>query len=325
MSQFYACQHTDETLRKKSSSGGVFSALAEYIIQQGGIVYGAAFSQDFRSVRHICISSKEELHSLRGPKYISSRIGTTYKEIKELLGKGILVLFSGTPCQIAGLRRQVGDDKNLFCIDIVCHGVADHTIYEHYLNYLSKKYQSDIQSFSFRDKTTSWRHSDVVIHFQNGEILREPGAQNAFMRGFISNLYIREACTRCHFKSFTSGSDMTIGDFWGATEIPQLVHDDTGISIVAIHSEKGEKLFQLVSDKLTSILELSEQEAFVFNESYKTSATSHRNTDTFYAHYKDSDFNELIDKLLFQEKKKESLVRKYLYKLKNTIRKYAHS
>lgn len=322
MSSFYVCKHIDDDLRRQSSSGGFFTALAENVLSQGGITYGASFSDDYRSVEHIRVKESGQLWRLRGPKYITSSIGNVYKEIKEqLLKKHTLVLFSGTPCQVHGLRKFLGIEfQNLITVDLVCHGVADKRIYHYYLDLLEQRYQSKICSLSFRDKSRSWRVPDFLVKFENGGELRESVSTNAFMRGFIQNLFLRESCSHCHFKRFTSGSDFTIGDFWGSTEIPSLAKDDVGISVVAVHNNKAMDIFNHISPNLKNIVELNEKEAFLFNESYIKSSSLHSKRNEFYDNYSQNDFESYIDKLLYQPKDKVSFIRRCITKLKNVIR-----
>lgn len=326
MKHFYACQHIDENLRMTSASGAVFPALAEYVLSEKGIVYGAAFSDDFRKVYHLGVDNIMQLKRLQGSKYIQSDVKGVYQDVSQQLSNGRMVLFSGTPCQIAGLKSYLKvDDENLICMDIVCHGVADKKIYLHYLDYLEQKYASKLVSVSFRDKKKSWRHSDVSFRFENGSRLIEPGKNNSFMRGFISNLYIRESCTRCRFKGFTSGSDLTIGDFWGSTEKSVYSTDDTGVSVVAIHTQKGKDIFDKIQYNLTNIEELTESEAFLFNDSYRQCAVSHTKQDDFYSRYEREDFDSLIKELLVERKMKVSLFKRCYFSFKSFIRHYAFS
>lgn len=326
MSRFFACMHKDDNLRKLSSSGGFFTALAEHVLSLGGVVYGASFTDDYRSVEHICIKESGQICRLRGPKYIASKIGGIYKEIKEQLNENSIVLFSGTPCQVYGLKRFLGVEfQNLITVDLVCHGVADKRIYNHYLDLLEQRYQSKICSLSFRDKRNSWRRPDFLVKFENGCELRESVSDNAFMKGFIQNLFLRESCSHCQFKNFTSGSDFTIGDFWGSTEIATLAKDDVGISVVAVHSDKAIDIFNRISPEMKGIVELNEKEAFLFNESYMRSSSLHPKRNDFYTNYLSYDFDSYVNRLLFKPKKKESFFKLFLTKLKNTIRRYAHA
>lgn len=326
MSQFFACMYKDDDLRRQSSSGGFFTALAENVLSQGGIVYGASFSDNYRSVEHIEVKESGQLWRLRGPKYITSSIGYVYKEIKELLLKEhTLVLFSGTPCQVHGLRKFLGIEfQNLTTVDLVCHGVADKRIYHYYLNLLEQRYRSKICSLSFRDKSRSWRNPDFLVKFENGCELRESVSTNAFMRGFIQNLFLRESCSHCHFKKFTSGSDFTIGDFWGSTEIPSLAKDDVGISVVAVHNNKAMDIFNHLSPNLKNIVVLNEKEAFLFNECYIKSSSLHSKRNEFYDNYSQYDFESYIDKLLYQPKEEVSYLRRCITKLKTLLGRNAH-
>ena len=323
MSHFFACMNKDDDLRRHSSSGAFFTALAENVLSLGGVVYGASFSDDYRSVEHICVKDPKQLERLRGPKYITSRIGNVYREIKELLNEQILVLFSGTPCQVFGLKKFLGIEfQNLITVDLVCHGVADIRVYSYYLDYLEQRYQSKICSLSFRDKSKSWRRPDFLVKFENGYELRESASKNAFMRGFIQNLFLRESCSHCHYKRFSSGSDFTIGDFWGSTEIPVLAKDDLGISVVAVQNDKARNIFKNISKNLKNIVELTEKEAFVFNESYIKSSSLHPNRNTFYDNYQKYDFDLFIEQLLYQPKRRsDSILRMCIIKSKNFIRK----
>lgn len=325
MSQFFACMYKDDDLRRLSSSGGFFTALAENVLSQGGIVYGASFSDDYRSVEHICVTEANQLCKLRGPKYITSKIGNTYQEIKRQLRDNTLVLFSGTPCQVHGLRKFLGIEfQNLTTVDLVCHGVADKRIYHYYLNLLEQRYRSKICSLSFRDKSRSWRNPDFLVKFENGCELRESVSTNAFMRGFIQNLFLRESCSHCHFKKFTSGSDFTIGDFWGSTEIPSFAKDDVGISVVAVHNNKAMDIFNRLSPNLKNIVVLNEKEAFLFNESYIKSSSLHSKRNEFYDNYLQYDFESYIDKLLYQPKEEVSYLRRCITKLKTLLGRNAH-
>jgi len=326
MSKFLACQHIDKSIRQSSASGAVFPALAENVLSEGGIVYGAAFSADFKSVEHVKAENLEALNRLKGPKYIQSNLNGIPQDVKRNLDDGRNVLFTGTPCQIAGLKSYLKCEyDNLFCMDIICHGVADKKIYLYYLSYLERRFSSKLTFVSFRDKTKSWRQSDVILRFENGNKLIERGMNNSFMRGFISNLFIRESCTRCRFKGFTSGSDLTIGDFWGSSEIADYAKDDTGVSVVAIHTPKGMALFDQAKHRLFNIKELTEKEAFIFNESYRDCAKLHTKKAEFYARYENDDFDSLVDELLFVIKRKDNILKRITITLKNIIRRNALS
>ena len=320
MSSFYVCKHIDDEVRKSSASGGIFVALAEYIINKGGLVYGAAFDKDFKGVSHVLIKSMDDLDKIRGSKYVYSKIGHIYHDIKEYLVREKTVLFSGTPCQVAGLKQYLKKDyPNLLCVDIVCHGVANQKIYSFYLDYLERKHNSIITGLSFRDKTRSWRNSDIVIRFENGDELRERGSVNPFLRGFIANLFIRDTCTTCKYKKFMSKSDLTLGDFWGNTELDNYPNDDIGTSIVAIHTQKGDNTFKQIISKLKDVKEVNENAGYLFNESYKKPAVQHPKSTVFFDQYLEKDFDSFVTSLLVETPKEESLGKNVIIKLKRVL------
>ena len=324
MSRFFGCKLSDDKIRLQSSSGGAFTALATQVLTCGGIVYGAAFSEDYRSVQHIAINKPEELPLLRGSKYIPSNLGHTFQDIKGNLSEKRPTMFTGTPCQVAALRKFLADtpQENLWCVDIICHGVPDIKIYKHYLNQLEMQYQSPVKSVNFRDKTHGWRYADFVIQFANGQEFREKVTENSFMRGFIGNLYLRLSCSQCQFKNFTSGSDITIGDFWGATEI-RGYNDNMGISIVAVHSKHGQSLFDLAMEDLQNIIEVDEKIAYTFNESAYSSSNSHPRCDDFYTRFSNENFDSLIAELLPPKpvRDKQATAKRFFSSLKNLILK----
>lgn len=245
--QGYACLNRDEDIRLKSSSGGIFTLLAQKVIGQGGAVFGAAFSEDCAAVRHVCVRTTKELSLLRGSKYVQSRTGDTYKEAERLLKAGVTVLYTGTSCQIAGLksflRKEYG---NLITQDLICHGAPSPLIWRRYLAEKGRP----VQSVSFRDKREGWRNFSVVlkydVHTEESHILSD----DPFMRGFLSDLYLRPSCYRCKAKGMTRCSDITLADFWGAEELVPELFDDKGTSFVLVHSEKGKRLFESVQDRM---------------------------------------------------------------------------
>lgn len=238
----YACYNKDEEIRKESSSGGIFTLLASYIIDNGGIVYGAAFNQNFE-VEHIKVTNKQDLSKLRGSKYVQSRIGNTYSKIKEQLNQNKLVYFSGTPCQIDGLLCFLNKKyDNLICQDIVCHGVPSPKIWKHYLKKFDLEKNAKI---SFRDKSTGWDTYSFSIK-QDNNSFKELSSQNEYMKVFLKDLCLRPSCYDCHSKSLHRNSDITLADFWGIKEICPEMYDNKGTSLVFINSDKGKKLFDKI-------------------------------------------------------------------------------
>lgn len=293
-----ACKNRNDKVRSESSSGGVFTAIASAIIDNGGVVYGAAFN-DKLEVEHERIGSIEELARLRGSKYTQSHIGNCFARAKEDLRNGLQVLFTGTPCQIGGLRTFLGKEYDeLHCIEVVCHGVPSRAVFRHYLNTLEIKEGAKIISFNFRDKVESWQRYSLSARFDNGVTIQQRGAENPFQRGFIADLYTRPSCTDCHFKRFVSGADITLGDFWGSGIFGTEYNDDRGISLVCINNDKGRKMFDSIKDELFDIRTSTLEDATRFNPCIVRSTTMHPKSSKFWATYKDSDFEVLITRLL---------------------------
>ena len=244
--QVYAAKNPNEEIRLKSSSGGLFTMFAEYIINQGGFVFGAAFDE-YWQVHHICIDKIEDIELLRGSKYVQSRIENTYKDAERLLKKGVLVLFSGTPCQISGLKHYLGKNyENLLTIDIVCHGVPSPLVWGKYQEYvLNNKYKlNDIKQISFRDKSTGWCGYSFNISGKNCKIVYEKASKNLYMQAFLKNLSLRPSCYNCSARLGKCHSDITLGDFWGIWNYNSQFDDKKGVSMVLIHTPKALNMYQ---------------------------------------------------------------------------------
>ena len=239
----FGAYNKDIAVRMNSSSGGVFTAFAEDIIKRKGVVYGAALMENHR-VKHIAIHTLDEISQLRGSKYVQSDIRTVFPGIPSELKTNIPVLFSGTPCQVKALFAFLGTrPKNLLTIEVICHGVPSPKVFERYMS------EEKISHIFFRNKDRSWRHYDVIFTLNKGGTKRQRAAENPYMRGFLQNWFLRPSCSRCPAKSFTSGADLTLGDFWGGASIAPGLFDDKGTSLVIVHTKKGENAWQNISDR----------------------------------------------------------------------------
>ena len=303
-SLFYGCKNSDDSVRRSSSSGGFFHELARSVIEQGGVVFGAKFSDDFKRVYHACATTMDEVRPMMVSKYVQSEIGQSYDNVKKLLNEGRTVLFSGTPCQIAGLKSFIGDEPDhLILAEVVCHGIPSAMVWDIYLTELENQHHSKVNHVSFRDKTNGWHRSDFVVGFEDGTEFRQANSDNPFMKAFLKNLSIRPSCSACHFKRFVSGADITMGDFWGSTELGPSYSDDTGISIVALNTNKGCHCFDWVRQGLVGVVELDEKTAFTFNESYAGSVVLNENSAIFFASLSKGIFSELVSGLITDVKK----------------------
>ena len=278
----YAAYNMDDGVRKDSSSGGVFTLLAEKVIAEGGVVLGATWNEKWQVV-HTYTETKEGIAQFRGSKYIQSIIGETYKQAETFLKSGRKVLYSGTPCQIAGLRLFLRKEyDNLLTIDFICHGVPSPGVFRWYLqeeitNYAARKGRKNTVSFlpihsipegdvlmpeglsikgiRFRDKCSGWKKFSFVLLLaeasaegkQNSVSLSYTLEQNSFLKGFLNDLYLRPSCHKCPAKSLKSGSDITIADYWGYKDTPNITDTDEGISAVLINTVKGQTVFGMLS------------------------------------------------------------------------------
>lgn len=235
---YYAYNINDEE-RINSSSGGVFIELAKLIIQSGGIVFGAKYNDNWEVV-HSYSESIDGLNSFQGTKYVQSIIGDSYKKVQYFLKQNKLVLFTGTPCQVAGLHYFLKKQyDNLITIDFVCHGVPSPLMWRNYLEYINPD-RLEITKVNMRDKSRGWSHSSYLIQAGSKDLFNDYAKESIYFRGFITNLYLRQSCFNCRFKYGKSQSDITIGDLWGAKSIST---DDKGLSLVLINSLKGKDLF----------------------------------------------------------------------------------
>lgn len=255
----YAAAAKSEEKIKKSTSGGAFQILAETVLSEGGIVYGASlYKVDTKlKVLHIGIENQQDLEKILGSKYVQSDIGESYQEIRNWLIKGRKVLFSGTPCQVSSLREYLHKEySNLVTVDIICHGVPSVRFFQDYIRLLEKKYQKSVSNITFRDKTKGWGMA-ANVHFldkesKNASVKRIPCNVSSFYHLFLSAKSYRKNCYYCKFASKYRCSDITLGDFWGIEkEYPQLVRGSkklfelkNGISCILINSDIGNVLFQ---------------------------------------------------------------------------------
>ena len=249
--QVYACYRNDFGKRLKSASGGIFAVMAEYVMRMGGVVFGAAFDEQW-NLKHIGIEKIDQLPILQGSKYVQSVIGETYRQAEEALKNGRIVLFSGTPCQIQGLHCFLGKQyENLISVDMICHGVPSNDIWQLYLAEISKGRK--LLSFTQRDKSEGIGNAPLVFEFENGDIIREKYNSNIYISGFRKNLYLRPSCHVCSFKGFNRCSDLTIGDFWGLADYKPEFGDQYGISVLLIHTLRGKSIFDDIQDEITAV------------------------------------------------------------------------
>ncbi len=313
----FAVVNGDEKIRVNSSSGGFFSALAECVIKQNGIVFGARFDDEWQVVIDY-FDDIMELPKYRGAKYVQAIVGDAYKKCKKFLDEGRKVLFCGTPCQIAGLKKFLRKNyENLLTCDVVCHGVPSPLVWSSFLREYCQGHddKSIIKKIVFRDKHQGWKNYNTSFEIQLGQerkYLTAPYRENVFMKAFLHDLILRPSCYRCMAKSGKSLSDFTIGDCWNSKKIcPDFFDDDKGVSLVLAYSDAAVEL--LHSLKAIRFRSVSFQECVRFNPCITTSARPHKNRKKFFLRFaKGKNVLELIHfytKPTFFEKAKK-LVRR---------------
>ena len=244
----YAAMADDE-IRMKSSSGGIFTLLAEYILDKGGYVCGAAFDDNW-DVHHIIIDNKNDLDKLRGSKYVQSNTENCYKQIKKLLDEDKYVLFSGCPCQVAGLYAFLGKNyEKLYTMDLICHGTPSRKVWR---RYLKENFDVDnIKNVSFRDKSVFGWSTTMNIYFKNNEeAYHKPANKDAFYRGFVPCMILNEHCGICKYSKLPRQGDISLGDWWGIDKFKKGLNDGKGTSQVLINSNKGKFLYEEISSLL---------------------------------------------------------------------------
>ena len=290
--EVFGAKNRNTDIQIKSSSGGIFTIIAEKIIEDQGIVFGARFNKEWEVV-HDYVDSKEDLQYLRGSKYVQSNTGDCFKKVEQFLNDGKKVLFSGTPCQVAGLKSFLQKDyENLITIDIVCHGVPSPKVWE---KYLAEKFTKDkINSVSLTDKTTGWKQRGVQIK-TNETTLTETYNTNLYMRAFLKNLHLRPSCYDCQFKNFNSGSDISLADFWKVETRYKDFFDDNGVSLVLINTSKGQNLISANEiEKIATDLDFAIQ----CNSPIIKSVLPHKKRNYFFAKYDKRNIEKLIRKCL---------------------------
>ena len=309
----YASKNNNLEERLTSSSGGVFFSLAKKILTDGGIVFGACFDDDFK-VKHTYIQQIEDIKTMQGSKYLQSIIGDSYRQIEDFLRTRKKVLFSGTPCQIAGLKQFLQKEyETLYTVDLVCHGVPSPKVWQQYLKETVNP--DDIKSINFRDKRYSWQTYHVTIFDKIGrKLFTEPYSKNSYMRGFIENLYLRPSCYQCVAKQFKSGSDITIGDFWGIQNFYPDFNDDKGVSVVFINTQKGIYLFDNLD--ITTI-ETDYEKAINANPMLEQSVKAHPKRKLFFQLFdkKEKTISQLVETLLHK-----SFLNKVICKIKRIVK-----
>lgn len=311
ISKAFFAENKNEDERLLSSSGGAFLPLARKIIRQNGVVFGAAFNSLFE-VEHIKVEIDEDLIQLSGSKYVQSRIGNTYAEAKSILKSGRKVLFSGTGCQIAGLKSYLGKNyDNLYTIDFICHGVPSPVIWKKYL----ESFKCGLpEKVSFRDKSTGWKAFSMAIDFKN-KSYKCKYADDPYMDMFMGNLTLRESCYSCRFKINNSVSDITLADFWGIEKVISEKDDNKGASLAVVNTEKGYELLKAVSSDIMMV-EVDYEKSVAENKASYEWPVRNERRDKYLSALKKRNFNYIYNKCYHSTniEKMKTVIAKLLYR-----------
>ena len=287
----------NDEIRRNAASGGVFSAFAEIIIKRGGVVFGAAFENEF-SVRHIAVDNIADLGRLKSSKYIQSNNEGVFIRVKDELDKGKEVLYSGCPCQVAALNsflKHKGYD-NLYTMDLICHGIPSPLAFAQYIkdNYGERK----IDKIDFRDKSHFGWSSSMNIYFSDGEIVRKSHKEDSFFKAFLNSLSVRKSCSSCPFSAIPRQGDVTIGDFWGVSSIDPALNDKKGTSLILENNNKGKLIIEqcqaLFSVNRTASLDIGKK----FNRALYGTFSSHPARKRFFNNLGKISFDGLVGKCL---------------------------
>ena len=300
----YAIMSNNEEERINSSSGGVFALLCRNVIADNGIIFAVEFNAKEKRIQHVGVESYEDIYKLQGAKYAQSAVGKVFHQVKENLEKDRLVLFVGTPCQIAGLDAFLGKRYNkLILVDFICHGVPSQKLMLKYLNQFIKEDFAGVR-INFRDKKFGWQYYSFLIEKDDKTIYRKIFKEDGYLCAFIKNKTLRKSCYKCSHKTLDRKSDITLGDFWGVTSIIPDMNDGKGTSLVLVHTEKGQKLIREIEPS-AKVRKVDAQIAIKHNPSAVKSVAMPKIRETIYDEIdKNSIKHVLREKISFIEKMK---------------------
>lgn len=310
----FVVQHKNKDVLQQSTSGGAFTAIAHYIIEHGGVVFGVELDEN-NNVRHIYVEREEDLRKFRNSKYVQSNIGEAYKQAKKFLSDGRMVCFSGTPCQIEGFRHYLRKDyENLILVDVVCRAVPSPGIWKKYVEMETEEH-GKLTNIRFRDKAWGYQYSTMVIEDSSNHQYRGGVESQPWLRMFFSGMIIRPSCSECKFKSQYRYSDFTIWDCYNIHDIDKAFDESAGTTRVLIHSKKGLLLFDQIKHEVR-FKEIDVDRAV--NGVYELYSSHDLNPlrDEFYHYVNNKSLKEAINKYFpnTYKVKTKKLIRKVLYK-----------
>lgn len=292
----FAVINSDKQVLKKSASGGAFSLLANEVLSNNGVVYGCTLDEDMQ-IRHIGVTSAEELDKLRGSKYVQSDLSSAFKEISRHLKEERPVLFTGTPCQVDGLNCYLAaknqSAEKLLTADLLCHGTPSPKLWADFVKYLEKTYHSELKGFKFRTKIAGWENSIETATFENGKTIKNTNPIRSFLALFYKNYSLRPMCFSCKYHSYNRIADITIGDYWGIDKTHPEINDNKGLSVVLVNTQKGYDVFLRVAEN-AKVLETKAEDAV--QTALQHNAKPKINNDIFWKEYQEKGFDYIVQK-----------------------------
>ena len=293
----YCCINENENIRMKSSSGGVFTLIAQYVLQQKGVIFGSRFNSSLEVI-HDYIEKEEDLDLFRGSKYVQSEIGNSYIQVKQFLQQGRKVLFTGTPCQVEGLLAYLQKDyPNLYTQDFICHGVPSPEVWKKYIEYKEKQSGEKLKKVNFRTKNLKgWTQFQVKYTYSTKEEYVNHN-DDPYMKLFLENFILRESCYNCKFKKVERNSDITIADFWGINKINPEWNDEKGVSAVIVNSNKGREIFENIKKNM-KVLSVNIEDIAIHNSAIYQSVKYNNKREEFFKDLDKENFENIIEKYL---------------------------
>lgn len=318
----YAAINKNKRVLANSASGGAFGALSNFVFDRGGVVFGCAYD-DKMYPKHVCIDNLAYLEKIQGSKYVQSDIDDTYIQAENYLKNGKWVLFTGTPCQIAGLKAYLRKDYDrLITIDLICHGVPSVSFFKGYIRYLEGKYKGEIINFKFRDKSKGWGLISEVVYKKHSKILNRViyPVESYYYTYFLNGDIYRESCYECKYAGKVRVGDFTIGDYWGVEKVHPEINTKNGVSVLLVNSQKG----SMIAGELANYLYLTEssfEQAKIYNAQLNSPVKKSLNREAIFKTWREGGYRAVAKKY-YKANKWKIIFARVKRLIPNPVKKY---
>lgn len=307
----YAMKHDSDEVLEKSASGGMFTALSDYVLSNGGSVYGAAFDENM-VVRHMRAVSKDIRDKMRDSKYVQSDMGDMFLKVKQDLKNEQMVLFTGTPCQIDGLKNYLKSDyENLICVDLICHGSPSPGLLKAHFEFINKKNKTRVVGYKFRSKRWTWNVHREIVFFENGKEYHSNAWSDLWQSIYYMRLAMRPSCHNCKYSNLDRAGDLTIADCRGIDEVLPDFGSEKGASLVFVNTPKGKKIFDEIS-KCAYIAEIDVEK--VMQPPLRNPSTPNKYREAFWTAYHNGGYKKAVQSYFGKLYKLKYIVKKILKK-----------